>query len=106
MALAQLSLFSAVKATPATRATRAVRRTAAVRVVASAAPSAGRRAELARKAAPVALSVGEFRAIRGTRSAGGPPPAAADRSGVRCVTRDCGGSSQADQGHVVDGGSL
>ena len=56
MAVAQVSLISAVKATPAAKAARTTRRTV-VKAVANKAGVA--RAEVARKAAPVALSVGE-----------------------------------------------
>lgn len=58
MAVAQVSLVSAVKAAPAAKAARNTRRTTAVKVVANKAGVA--RAEVARKAAPVALSVGEL----------------------------------------------
>lgn len=58
MAYAQVSLVSAVKAAPTAKVSRNTRRnTTAVKVVANKAGAA--RVEVARKAAPVALSVGE-----------------------------------------------
>lgn len=66
MAVAQVSLVSAVKATPAAKAARSdTRRSTAVKVVANKAGVA--RVEVARKAAPVALSVGELSRAPHTR---------------------------------------
>ena len=62
MAVAQVSLVSAFKAAPAAKAARNTRRTTAVKAVANKAGVV--RAEVARKAAPVAMAVGECHSLQ------------------------------------------